>query len=77
VTRLIGVQATVHRFDEASGTGSVITDDGLVLRFDLPAFLRSGLRRLRTGQRLSVERDGDTVAEMWLGTVPRRDQPRS
>lgn len=68
------MQATVHAFDEAAGTGTVITDEGLVLPFDLPAFLRSGLRRLRVGQRLSIEPaapdDGPPrVSEMWLGTV--------
>ena len=65
------MQATVHRFEESTGTGSVITDDGLVLPFDLAAFVRSGLRRLRPGQRLSVELmdDGTAVAEMRLGSI--------
>ncbi|MFI7587793.1 hypothetical protein ACIB24_12025 [Spongisporangium articulatum] len=69
------MQATVHRFDEASGSGAVITDAGLVLPFDLGTFLRSGLRRLRVGQRLAVELSpaGDAVDEMWLETVPRRE----
>lgn len=79
------MQATVHAFDEAAGTGTVITDDGVVLPFDLPAFLRSGLRRLRVGQRLDVQlADAGggpaRVAEMWLGSlgqVPDGPQSRS
>lgn len=68
------MQASVHTFDEAAGTGSVITDDGLVLPFDLPAFLRSGLRRLRVGQRLDVEiaaEGAPRVLEMGLGSLGR------
>jgi cold shock CspA family protein len=75
---LVGVQATVHRFEPATGTGSVLTDDGLVLPFDAEAFAASTLRHLRTGQRVSVEVEGQDdaahVVELWLesvGAVPR------
>lgn len=49
------MQATVHAFDPISLTGSVIRDDGVLLPFDGAAFLASGLRLLRVGQRLTVE----------------------
>ena len=69
------MQATVHRFDPATGSGSVITDDGLVLPFDQQAFAGSRLRHLRTGQRLTVEVAGEgagaTVVALALGTVGR------
>lgn len=53
--RLVPVQATVHRFDRESRSGSVLADDGVLLSFDGAAFDRSGLRLLRVGQRLTVE----------------------
>jgi hypothetical protein len=73
------VQATVHRFDPATGEGSVITDAGEVLPFDAQAFAGSRLRHVRLGQRLTVTVTGEgadiRVAELALGTVglpPRR-----
>jgi hypothetical protein len=67
------VQATVHRFDPATGAGSVITDAGLVLPFDAGAFDASRLRHVRTGQRLTVKVEGEgpemVVVAMALGTV--------
>ncbi len=69
------MQATVHRFDATTGTGSVITDAGLVLPFDRPTFDGSRLRHLRVGQRLSVRVEGDgpdaVVVALTLGTVGR------
>jgi cold shock CspA family protein len=67
------MQATVHRFDPATGAGAVITDDGFVLPFDAEAFAASRLRHLRTGQRLTVEVEGEgpdaVVVDLALGTV--------
>jgi cold shock CspA family protein len=67
------VQATVHRFDPATGAGTVLTDQGLVLPFDAEAFAASRLRHLRTGQRLTVEVAGEgadaVVVTLALGTV--------
>jgi 2-phospho-L-lactate guanylyltransferase len=64
------MQATVHRFDPATHDGALLTDDGLVLRFDADAFSASGLRHLRVGQRLTVRLDEDgRVAALRLGTV--------
>jgi cold shock CspA family protein len=64
------VQATVYRYDPATGSGSVLTDDGAVLPFELDALRLSGLRHLRPGQRLTVEQ-GDTgrIVQLTLGTI--------
>lgn len=53
------MQASVHRFDPASGAGSLLLDDGTEVPFDDVAFARSGLRLLRPGQRLSIETEGE------------------
>jgi cold shock CspA family protein len=55
------MQGSVHEFDEATGQGSVLLDDGRRVPVPTEAFLGSGLRLLRPGQRLTVEvssRDG-------------------
>jgi len=56
---LPSVQATVRSFDERSGNGTVLLDDGVELPFDAAAFDASGLRLLRLGQRVRIETDGD------------------
>ena len=48
------VQATVATFSPQTNSGTVLLDDGTQLSFDAPAFLRSGLRMLRLGQRVKV-----------------------
>jgi cold shock CspA family protein len=68
------VQATVYRFDPETGSGSVVTDAGLVMPFDAEAFATSGLRLLRPGQRLgiTVTRAGtepSVVTSLWLESV--------
>jgi len=67
------VQASVHRFDPATGAGTVVTDDGLVLPFAPEAFAASRLRHLRTGQRLTVQIEGEgpdaAVVGLALGRV--------
>jgi cold shock CspA family protein len=45
-------QGTVATFDPATGSGTVLLDDGTELAFDGSAFARSGLRMLRFGQRV-------------------------
>lgn len=52
-------QGTIKAFDTASSTGSLL-DDGLKERaFDREAFVASGLRELRIGQRVRFELEGD------------------
>lgn len=57
------MQASVHTFDDATGTGSVLLDTGRVLPFPAEVFRASGLRHLRLGQRLSIEVSGDPEEE--------------
>jgi cold shock CspA family protein len=68
-------QASIHHFDPASGEGSVITDDGLVITFSPAAWTPSRLRTLRLGQRVSVSvaDDGATtqVVALTLVTFPQ------
>jgi len=52
------VQASVHEFDDVTGAGSVLLDDGRRVPFDGDVFAASGLRLLRVGQRLTVELAG-------------------
>jgi cold shock CspA family protein len=67
------VQATVYRFDPATGSGSVVTDAGLVIPFDAEAFATGGLRQLHPGQRLGVTVAGEgadaAVTTLWLESV--------
>ena len=60
------MQASVHGFDEATGFGSVLLDDGVERWFDGEVFFRSGLRHLRVGQRVTVELDGESVTRLWI-----------
>ena len=61
----------MFRYDPDTTTGSVITDDGVVLPFDDEAMAVSGLRHLRPGQRLTIEvgDDGSQVLALGLGTI--------
>jgi cold shock CspA family protein len=52
------VQATVFRFDGATGNGAVLLDDGRELAFTGEALAGSGLRLLRPGQRVRLETTG-------------------
>ncbi|HEY7043374.1 MAG TPA: hypothetical protein VH419_06880 [Nocardioidaceae bacterium] len=63
-------QATVWSFDETTRQGEVVFDDGRRLRFDAEAFAASGLRLLRAGQRVRLERDGDAVRRLTVLTLP-------
>jgi cold shock CspA family protein len=49
------MQATVRHFDPESRSGDVLLDDGSVKTFGAAAFDESGLRLLRTGQRVRLE----------------------
>jgi 2-phospho-L-lactate guanylyltransferase len=50
-------QGTVATFDPQTRAGSLLLDDGTELAFPASAFDASGLRLLRLGQRVRVERD--------------------
>jgi 2-phospho-L-lactate guanylyltransferase len=65
------VQGTVATFDEASHAGTLLLDDGTRLEFPAAAFAASGLRLLRLGQRVRVERAPDgSVEALALITMP-------
>ncbi len=57
------MQATIATFDEHSFHGTVLLDEGTELAFEPPAFTRSGLRHLRSGQRVSIDADSDGVVQ--------------
>jgi cold shock CspA family protein len=49
------MQATVSRFDDDTRSGAVLLDDGVELAFDANALVGTGLRMLRSGQRVHLE----------------------
>ena len=60
-------QGSVHTFDPTTGAGSVLLDDGTDVAFDELAFERSGLRLLRLGQRVSLDRAEDgTITRVFI-----------
>lgn len=67
-------QATVHTFDEHQGSGSVITDRGLVIAFDAEAWTAGPLRSMRPGQRVRIAVDSQSaptaVSAITLATFP-------
>ncbi|HEX3907729.1 MAG TPA: hypothetical protein VHW92_07340 [Mycobacteriales bacterium] len=63
------MQATVRNYDPVSRSGDLLLDDGSVLGFGADAFDASGLRLLRTGQRMKVRVDAEgAVAFLTLAT---------
>ena len=65
------MQGTVAEFDPTLRNGSLLLDDGSRLDFPAEAFTASGLRLLRVGQRVRIERSvaGD-VTLVTLVTLP-------
>jgi 2-phospho-L-lactate guanylyltransferase len=65
------MQGTVASFDPEEHHGSLLLDDGSALDFSAEAFAASGLRLLRLGQRVRIERDADgVVTRVTLHTLP-------
>jgi hypothetical protein len=65
------MQATVLDFDPAGRGGRVVFDDGHPERFDAAAFAASGLRLLRPGQRVRVEKSDDgRIRSLTILTLP-------
>ena len=64
------MQATVSAFDPTSEIIKVLLDDGVELDVAPEAFAASGLRLLRTGQRVRVEQTGDVVTSLQILTLP-------
>jgi 2-phospho-L-lactate/phosphoenolpyruvate guanylyltransferase len=65
---LPGMQASVHTFDEATGAGTALLDDGREVAFAAEVFARSALRHLRPGQRISIDlaTGTTTVERLWI-----------
>ena len=65
------LQGTVATFDPSTREGTVLLDDGREVAFPATAFAASGLRLLRLGQRVRLDRDdaGDIV-KITLPTLP-------
>lgn len=55
-------QGTIRSYDASSGTGSLLDDDLVELRFDAGAMRASGLRELRIGQRVRFTATGEGEA---------------
>ena len=65
------MQGTVATFDERTGAGSVLLDDGAEVSFPASAFAASGLRLLRIGQRVRLERgDAGQISRVTIPTFP-------
>ena len=68
---MTGVQGTVATWDPQAGSGSVLLDDGRPVEFPAAAFVASGLRLLRLGQRVRLAYGPDgTVTSVSLITMP-------
>jgi 2-phospho-L-lactate guanylyltransferase len=64
------MQGTVASFDEEGHHGSLLLDDGTPLELPAEAFQASGLRLLRVGQRVRIERTPDgRVVKVALPTM--------
>lgn len=65
------MQGTVRSFDPSTRVGVVLLDDGSSLEFGSAAFAKSGLRLVRSGQRLRLRVDGaGKVTAVSLVTTP-------
>lgn len=70
------MQASVHTFDEATGSGAVLTDNGRLLTFDAATFAASSLRHLRVGQRVSIEVGTAGLSRIWVAGIGRGQRIR-
>lgn len=60
------MQASVHRYDEATGEGSVLIDDSHELPFAATVFDAGGLRHLRVGQRRPITPEHGRLTRLWI-----------
>jgi cold shock CspA family protein len=62
------MQASVHTFDDDTGAGSVLLDDGREIPFSGEVFGRSALRHVRPGQRVSITLSdaGADITKLWI-----------
>jgi 2-phospho-L-lactate guanylyltransferase len=64
-----GMQGTVASYDARERSGTVLLDDGTELTFPADAFDASGLRLLRPGQRVRLDRRDGVVTALALITM--------
>lgn len=65
-----GMQGTVATYDPATRSGTLLLDDGTELPYPAAAFDASGLRLLRLGQRVRVDRDpSGTIVKITIPTL--------
>jgi hypothetical protein len=68
---MVAMQGTVAEFDEVHHNGSLLLDDGTTVEFPAGAFDASGLRLLRLGQRVKIDRSPDgAITRITLPTLP-------
>ena len=60
------MQATVHRFDPDTASGSVLPDNGREIDFGAAAFANTSLLHLRPGQRVNIEVGASGISRMWI-----------
>lgn len=60
------MQATVHRFDYDTASGSVLTDNGREIDFGAAAFANTALLHLRPGQRVNIEVGASGISRIWI-----------
>ena len=60
------MQASVHRYEDENGSGSVLLDDGREIPFGVKVMDASGLRLLRPGQRVSIEMSATELTRLWI-----------
>ena len=65
-------QGTVWTFDDETRAGEVVLDDGSRVPYDADVFAASGLRLLRSGQRVRLQVEGGAVTSLTILTL---DQP--
>jgi cold shock CspA family protein len=53
------MQGTIATYDPRTHAGTLLLDDGSEVAFPAEAFERSGLRLLRLGQRVTIDRAAD------------------
>jgi cold shock CspA family protein len=70
------MQASVHRYDDQNGSGSVLLDDGREIPFDGKVMDASGLRFLRPGQRVSIEMTPTALSRLWIVGIGEREPIR-
>ena len=64
------IQGTVATYDPGSRSGTLLLDDGTELAYPAEAFDASGLRLLRLGQRVRIDRDDSgTVVKITIPTL--------